>query len=181
MSRINRAGAVPAATHACGRPRWCRPESGQPGSRSGHGRMSGLSMQHSFAAGPYGVRGPDPDRSSGLEALRPALVLPTPSSVTFVPVLSVILTARAGITRGSGRHRRACSARYSVPGNRASPFQAVTPPRPSPPVPVDPRSRPTAPGSCAPSCRQAPPPPASAASRRSSWQAGDRPVERQSG
>ncbi len=55
--------------------------------------MSGLSMQHSFAAGPHGVRGSDPDRSSGLEALRGLPVFPIPSSMTLAPVLSVILTA----------------------------------------------------------------------------------------
>ncbi len=47
--------------------------------------MSGLSMQHSFAAGPHGVRGSDPDRLSGLEALRKTLVLPTRPSMTSCP------------------------------------------------------------------------------------------------
>ena len=55
------------------------------GMRSRYGRMSGLSMQHSFAAGPYGVRGSDPNRFHGLEALRQVLVFPTPSSMTFCP------------------------------------------------------------------------------------------------
>ncbi len=45
----------------------------------GRCRMSGLSDAALSAAGPHGVRGPDPNRFRGLEALRLFLVLPAPS------------------------------------------------------------------------------------------------------
>ncbi len=45
----------------------------------GRCRMSGLSDAALSAAGPHGVRGPDPNRLPGLEALRLCLVLPAPS------------------------------------------------------------------------------------------------------
>ena len=112
---------------------------------SGHTRycrMSGLSVQHSFAAGPYGVRGSDPNRLHGLEALRSALVFPTQPSMTFCPyvVCRPHRTDRGypQITRSSAG---SAEPRYSSPGsqlpgsNLASlPFPVVILPPPSPPA-----------------------------------------------
>ncbi len=84
--------------------------------------MSGLSMRHSFAAGPYGVRGSDPDRSYGLEALREIPVLPAPSSMTSCPSCCLSSSppgpgSPADHAFIQGRIRR---ARYSVPGSHAA-------------------------------------------------------------
>gem|GEM_PF-5773546 len=143
--RIRPANAIFLATQVCGRPLRCKQDSDQLGLRSRHCRMSGLSMQHSFAGGPIwcswiGSKSLQRARSSAWDTdfSNPVFndLLPL-CCLSSGPRFNLGYPHSALLSAGSAEPRYSVSGKFSSPGSSSFPLHAVTLPRPSPPQRFD--------------------------------------------